>query len=407
MLKRGHSASSIRSKEPRRAAACDFDARRRYWTRPSPPAMSSRMRGFKPLLRRIAARVPRTAPAVHLASASADTHGAMQTLANRVWDQRYSKTDASGQLEHADCDPLDYTRHPFIYRHAISEPLTGDGDRFWLDAICDDYLKGRAGHVLSLGCGTAIHEEHLLQRGFAERVVGYEMSAQAVDAARRRLDTTPYGSRIELRCGDPIADALPSHAFDVVLVEAAIHHFVRIEEMFELMWRVLKPSGLLVYDEYVGPDHHQHGEELMALLNRVNACLDESYRRDFESGLPRARVDPAPLDWMLKYDPTEGVHASRILPLTYQYFEVVDRRDYGGAVLRPFMSRILTNWNFADPKDRSVMRLIIVLEQELTRAGVIPTHQTLVVARPRVRPTRPLAAAEVERIAYVGWQSPV
>ena len=384
----------------------------RSWPSARTTGMSSLMRRLRPLLRRLARRAPRTAAAARVTvarltgGAGARSADPYQELANAVWDQRYSKTDDAGQLEHADCDPLDYTRHPFIYRHAISEPLTGDGDRFWLDAICDQYLRPPAGLVLSLGCGTGIHEEHMLSRGFAERVIAYDMSAEAIAAARRRLDATPWGPRIELRCGDPLADGLPTGAFDVLLVEAAIHHFVRIDEMFELMHRVLKPTGLLVYDEYVGADHHQHPPELIALLDRVNACLAPAYRRDFESGVPRENVGATPLEWMLEYDPTEGVHASRILPLTYQYFEVVERRDYGGAILRPFFSRILTNWDFSNPKDQTIARLIILLEQELTRLGAIPTHQTLVVARPRARVLRPLADAATGRIGYVGWTPP-
>ncbi len=359
------------------------------------------MRALRPFLRRIARRTARTATAARTAA----QRPPVQDFANEVWNERYSKTDAAGQLEHADCDPLDYTRHPFIYGHAISEPLTGKVDRFWLDEICDRYLTPPAGLVLSLGCGTAIHEEHMLSRGFAERIIAYDMSSEAIAAARRRLDATQWGPSIELRCGDPLRDGLPTAGIDVIVVEAAIHHFVEIERMFEFMHRVLKPGGLLIYDEYVGPDHHQHPPELIALLDRVNACLAESYRRDFESGATREHVEATPLQWMLSYDPTEGVHASRILPLTYQYFDVVERRDYGGAILRPFFCRILRNWDFSDPKDQTIGRLIILLEQELTRHGAIPTHQTLVVARPRPRALPPLTAEAVDRINYTGWRS--
>ncbi len=359
------------------------------------------MRSLRPLLSRLARRSRRPATPTR-----ATSHAPEQEFANEVWNERYSKTDEAGRLEHADCDPLDYTRHPFIYAHAISDPLTGRTDRFWLDAICDQYLTPAADLVLSLGCGTATHEEHLLSRGFAKRVIAYDMSSEAVAAARRRLDATEWGASIELRCGDPLADGLPTAGIDVILVEAAIHHFVQIDRMFDLMHRVLKPQGLLIYDEYIGPDHHQHPPELIALLDRLNGCLAEPYRRDFETGLPREHVERTPLQWMLQYDPTEGVHASRILPLTHQYFDVLERRDYGGAILRPFFCRILKNWDFADPKDQTAARLIILLEQELTRRGAIPSHQTLVIARPRPRPLPPLPAAATERIGYVDWKPP-
>ena len=340
------------------------------------------------------------------AAAPDPTGGSHQTLANCVWNDRYRTVDQAGQLANADCDPIDYTRHPFIYRHAISAPLTGSPDGFWLDQIGRAYLTPPAGLLLSLGCGTGIHDEHLLSRGYAERVIAYDASSEAIRAARQRLDGTPFGARIDLRCGDPLLDTFEPASVDVVFVEAAIDHFLQIDEMYRFMHRVLKPTGLLIFDEYVGPDHHQHPPELLAILDRINACLAEEYRRDFESGAPREHVDPTPLDWMLAYDPTEGAHASRILPLTYQYFEVVERCDYGSAVLRPFFSRILPNWNFEDPKDQTIARLIILLDHELTRHGVVPTHQTLVVARPRPTPLPPPSAEELERISYTNWSGP-
>jgi len=354
---------------------------------------------FRSLLNRFARRARRAI--VNTAEPRRDS----QEFANSVWNERYSKTDAAGQLEHAECDPLDYTRHTFIYNHAIAEPLTGQLDRFWLDDLCDRYLTPRADVVLSLGCGTAMHEEHLLRRGAAERIIAYDMSSEAIAAARRRLAGSPWSDHIDLRCGDPLAHEIPSASIDVILVEAAIHHFVNIVPMFELMHRILKRDGLLVYDEYVGGDHHQHPPELLALINRINGCIAACYKRDFETGAIREQVDAAPLDWMLSYDPTEGVHASQILPLTYRYFDVVERRDYGGAILRPFFSRILHNWDFADPKDQTVARLIILLEQELTRRGAIPTHQTLVVARRR-QELRECDPAAIDRVAYADWRPP-
>ena len=153
----------------------------------------------------------------------------------------------------------------------------------------------------------------------------------------------------------------------------------------------------------MGPDHHQYPTELVELLNRINACLADRYRRDFETGMTRERVERASFESVLATDPSEGVHASQILPLTYQYFHVVDRRDYGGTVLRPLFSRILRSWNFDDVKDQTVARLIVLLEQEMIARGALPTHNAVVVARPRLRPRPPLNGGELERIAYVDW----
>ena len=36
-----------------------------------------------------------------------------------------------------------------------------------------------------------------------------------------------------------------------------------------------------------------------------------------------------------------------------------------------------------DPKDQTIAQLIVLLEHELMRVGAIPTHNVVIVARPR------------------------
>jgi hypothetical protein len=170
------------------------------------------------------------------------------------------------------------------------------------------------------------------------------------------------------------------------------------------MRRVLRPGGILLYDEYVGPDLQQYPPELEALLGRINGCLASELRRDYETGEVRQSVEACPIEVQMERDPTEGVHASEILPLTYRYFDVVERLDYGGTIVRPLFNRILLNWDLEhDPKDQTIAQLIVLLEQELLRSGAIPTHNTVVVARPRAVPLDPLPAEERARIGYAGW----
>ena len=188
-----------------------------------------------------------------------------------------------------------------------------------------------------------------------------------------------------------------------MFVQAAIHHFGKIEEMFALMHRVLKPGGLLWYDEYIGPDHHMYEPEVMAIMDELNDCLAPQYRWDTLAKATRTAVPAPNLEWMMGHDPSEGVHASRILPLTYQWFDVVCRRDYGGAIMRPFFTGILPNFDWNDPKDQTVARLIIATEQLLTRHGVLPNYHSAVVGRRRDNPLPPLTAEQERRINYSDW----
>ena len=229
------------------------------------------------------------------------------------------------------------------------------------------------------------------------------MSRTAVDRGRERLAQAGFSDRIELRSADVLDEDLPTGGFDMVFVQAAIHHFDRIDEMFELMHRVLCPGGLLIYDEYVGPDLHVWDDKVIEVMDEINAALSPRYLWDTLTQARRLTGPRPSREWMLEHDPSEGVHASRILPLTYQWFDVVDRSDFGGSILRPFFTGILPNFDWNDPKDQTVASLIVLIEQLLTRHGVIPHYHTSVVARRREKPREPLTEKQASRIAYSDW----
>jgi hypothetical protein len=138
-------------------------------------------------------------------------------------------------------------------------------------------------------------------------------------------------------------------------------------------------------------------------MDEINACLDAGFRHDVLSNALREQVPRPSLEWMLAFDPSEGVHSTRILPLTYQYFDVLERMDYGGTIMRPFFCGILGNFDFSDPKDQTIGRLIILLEEKLIEHGVIPHYHTQVIARRRATPRPPLSEAQSARIAYADW----
>ena len=323
--------------------------------------------------------------------------------ATAIWDQRYQGDEHVGTRPVIEGDPIDYTQHKFLYERAIARPQTGSLDGYNLDRVGRLFLTPPPARMLALGSGMAFTEEHLLRHGYAQHIVAYEMSRSAVERARERFSEAGLGDRIELRSADVLGDDLPSGGFDAVFVQAAIHHFDRIEDMFALMHRVLRPGGLLVYDEYVGPDHHLYHAEAMAIMDEINVCLAPGYRWDHLAKQTREVVPRPSLEWMLQHDPSEGVHASRILPLTYQWFDVLDRADYGGTVMRPFFTGILRNFDWSDPKDQTVASLVVLVEQLLTRNGVLPHYHTSVVARRRDAPRAPLTEEEAARIAYSDW----
>ena len=324
-------------------------------------------------------------------------------VSKSIWDQRYKDSELACTKKNVQGDPIDYTQHPFLYQHSIAKRLTGTLDGNPLDVIASRFLCPPAKRLLALGSGMAYSEEWLVKCGYVDRVDIFESSAVAVEAVRERIAQAGLQSQIDVHNEDVVSVGLDDGAFDVVFVQAAIHHFFDIEEMFALMHRVLKPNGLLIYDEYIGPDHHLYEPEVMALMDELNACLAARYRWDILRNETREAVPRATLEWMMQMDPSEGVHASMILPLTYKWFNVEYRGDYGGTFMRPFFVGILPNFDFADEKDQTIARLVVLIEDLLARYGVIPHYHTRIVARRRDYPLDDLSETQTKRINYSNW----
>ncbi len=323
--------------------------------------------------------------------------------ATAIWDERYEKGEHVGSQAVIEGDPIDFTQHKFLYQHAIAKPLTGSLDGWSVDSIARQFFAPPPAQVLAIGSGMAFLEEYLVAQDYAQHVTAYEMSRTAIEGARARVADKEYAARLDLRCGDVLTENLPTAGYDAVFVQAAIHHFDKIEDMYALMHRVLKPGGLLWFDEYIGPDHHIYEPEVLAIMDEVNDCLAPQYRWDVLAKHTRSMVPRPSLEFMMGHDPSEGVHASRILPLTYQWFDLIHRQDYGGAIMRPFFTGILPNFDWSDPRDQTVARLIILIEQMLTRQGVLPNYHTAVVGRRREQPLPPLTGEEERRINYADW----
>jgi SAM-dependent methyltransferase len=320
--------------------------------------------------------------------------------AKAKWNERYQVGELACTQEQVIGDPIDYTQHPFLWKHSVAERLTGSPDLNPADLIAARFLSPPAKRGLAIGSGMAFFEEWLVKAGHVETIDAFEYSEAAVAGAKRRLADLGLADKVRMFSGDVTKASIQPASYDLIVVQAAIHHFFEIDEMFQFMHSTLKPGGLLIYDEYVGPDHMQYEPKVIELLNLIDNCLAEKYRFDHQRGAIRTQPPYATMAQMLDMDPSEGVHASRILPLTYQYFDVLHRGDYGGTFMRPFFTGILPNFDFTTPADQTIAKLIILIEALMMEQSTVPSHHTRVVAKRRETPRGPFSEAEGEKMGY-------
>jgi SAM-dependent methyltransferase len=105
--------------------------------------------------------------------------------------------------------------------------------------------EGRSGVLLEIGCGTAVHLAKLAS-AFSQ-LIGADISSGMVNAAWRRVHTSPYRDRIELRV-DSAEElrTIDNASVDVVLCVGALEHMLDRGQVVRQVSRVLKSGGVFV-----------------------------------------------------------------------------------------------------------------------------------------------------------------
>jgi SAM-dependent methyltransferase len=211
---------------------------------------------------------------------------------------------------------------------------TGDPDRSYEDYLYHTYLKDRPDlNILSIGCGNAGHERLLAAYPDVALVHGIDLSpARIAEANALAAEAGLANTRFE--AGDVFRMALPQHAYDVVLFHSSLHHFSRLEEMLgSLVPQWLKPDGLLVLWEFVGPTRFQWTKAQLDATNALLRNMPPHLRTRAGSSSVKQRVY-RPGTWrMVLADPSESVRSSELLPLLHRYFEPLEERPLGGNLL--------------------------------------------------------------------------
>jgi 2-polyprenyl-3-methyl-5-hydroxy-6-metoxy-1,4-benzoquinol methylase len=113
----------------------------------------------------------------------------------------------------------------------------------WFRRLAGGDLSGQ--HVLEVGCGRGVGSEVILDRLGASRVTAFDLDESMVELARRRL----YDRPVSVSVGDVCEIGQPSGAVDTVVDFGIIHHVPSWQESIGEIARVLRPGGLLLFEE--------------------------------------------------------------------------------------------------------------------------------------------------------------
>ena len=232
-----------------------------------------------------------------------------------------------------------------------------------------------AAALLTLGCGDMAAEHWFFIHPALpfELVDAYDIRAEVIQRAKERTDSA--GLNVQYHVEDVNYVELPPETYDLVVVTHSLHHFKRIEHIVYQINRSLKPGGLFVAWEYVGPRYQRFSRRQRAHANMVLRALPIKYRRELD-GSVRRRVKSQSL---LLISPDEAIRSDRILP-ALQSMKILYQYHWAGLLFPLLRGGIAANFDQSDPEDRKVIDCLFQLDRLLCQSGRVEPDFTITIA---------------------------
>lgn len=313
-----------------------------------------------------------------------------------------------------------------LVRQRLHAKVSGNLHTDWIDYTLQHHLAGRLplGRCLSLGCGRGGLERRLAGLGAFAAFDAFDIAGGSIAQARDHARRAGY-TNIHYSVQDANQVKLPLGHYDVVWSSGSVHHFERLEHVFMQVARALKPGGLFVLNEYVGPDRFQFPALQRHIIQTCWDLLPPRYRKPVPAAVTR-RVQVASqrrgLVWaigrawdklrdgdlsgviwrrlMLRLgkikagvhfpsardvaatDPSEAVRSCEIIPLLRRHFQVIDLKPLGGSILQFLLQDIAGN--FQDEVGERLLGMLFAIEDALVATGDLASDFVYIVAVPCV-----------------------
>jgi SAM-dependent methyltransferase len=163
----------------------------------------------------------------------------------------------------------------------------------------------------------------------------------------------------------------------------SLHHIEALEHVLQQCRQALRPSGLLLVNEFVGPSRFQWTPQQIDMANALLGLIPKELRRDLSDGGLKTGVVRPSVEHMIRSDPSESVRSGEIERLVKQYFEVVGEWNWGGTLNHLVFQNIAGNFNPQNAFHQAIVELLIHHENALISAGVLPSDFKVFLARQR------------------------
>lgn len=285
------------------------------------------------------------------------------------WDERHREAPTGGDEN--------FLGHPLVQTY-MSLRAFGQVVSHLEVVVAELRTRTRPGDlVVSIGCGGAVKERAIAQRLPDRRIRGIDISSTTVERAREAA-TRDGITNLELEVGDFNDLQLDRGSCRAVLGLGAIHHVEALERFWRACAEGLTGDGVVLAQEYVGPDRFQWTDVQVAEGDRVlHDVVPERHRTHHD------HIERIPIEVITAIDPSEAVRSSELLPTCRDAgFTIDGYAGAGCALLQPVLMYQIDTFDPTDWEHNLVLSELFREEDRLMRAGVLGDDFVGFVARP-------------------------
>jgi len=218
--------------------------------------------------------------------------------------------------------------------------------------------------ILSIGSGICSHEISLAKLNPHWEVLCVDFSNNLLEKAKKNAEAKEINN-ISFLVEDIYKSNLPNDYFDIVFFHSSLHHFKNLKEFIpqKVISKLVK-NGILIINEYVGPNRLQYSKNQLKPINKCISLIEDDYKTMFKSNLKKKKYYGSGLIRMILSDPSECVDSESILPVIYEHFEILMEKPYGGSILMSALKDL--SHHFIEMNDSKYQNLNQIFEFEDT-----------------------------------------
>jgi SAM-dependent methyltransferase len=256
-----------------------------------------------------------------------------------------------------------WTSDPFIASAIYQRISDGRSAGHWLGWLFSDHFQGRTfDRILSIGCGVGDHELALAQANPDALIDAFDFSAASIEIAKGKAREAGVET-INFFVGNFNEIALPKATYDLVLCTGSLHHVREIEYILDQVRQSLTDGGVFIVNEYVGDCYNIYRADQIEVLQEVLDGLPPSLRNI-------ERFPNPTIEQVFARDPTEAVRSKLIPDFLRIYFQRVDERRLGGALMHPLYPFLnLDELQRRPDLHQGFMNSLLVIDRILLKQG--------------------------------------